>query len=1117
MKTHVIHWWFNDRDVLKLTDIELFHIYMNKKYSNIFDTTIFSIAINDINNIKIKEFIKNELYHFFGENIEVSFIQNNKEYGEFITFNEHVIKSINSKNYVFYSHFKGVSKPDYDINELYWSYLMYYACLSNVNYVYNSFENEKLVFCLNNDVDVKLKKDVYRIFNKLYLGHLSKYLCKKNTLDNVIFPNGSFCWYNMSGIHDKLSSLTKSCDININIDNIDRKRFICEYGFSMLFDKQYYDTLPYFKRFDFASLSEGDTFHNCYKNKWFCERLREFDEIEQIYVNNLHNTQNTYKCAVVAIARLENDYINEWCKHHIKLGFEHIYIYDNSYDNEKHIDKVIDGSIKNYVTCIPAFNEESYQFKAYNDSYKKFSHLYDYMLYVDIDEFLILNKHNTISEYILFLKKSQDDFEAVRINWKIFDDNNSISRDINESVVSFFKQEANTALSKKHNQATKSLIKCGIENLYFDSSHFARKNNGHHLITINSSGNILKNIKKPEQFVVPEYTYAQINHYATKTISEYMYQKLRRGDAGGYITRTIDNRFFCYCKKTQEKMNFYEKYKNNITDFFKNKNIKKDKITYFYSKCNRDKNAGDKCTEYILQKIYSGTKLEFVKENPNIVLCGSVLDDLAISNADYILGAGIHCDNVFSNKNKKSYLAVRGKLSRQRLVDFNIIEKDEINDINLIEPGLIVSKIFNNQKINQHYKIGIICHYVDYDCFKRYNNTNHIVINMGSENIDEILNKINSCDIILSSSLHGIVFSHSLGKPAYHIVNNRIKDSNTNKFFKFKDYYSLFDSIEYKNFTCSNNIIPIDEILKYDMHNRSISNPTTEQVSNIQERFIKLLPYKENMNFNFNFKNDKKIFVTLTSWKKRINFVHETIKSLLNNTTKPDVIYLNLSSDEFKNMYDELPEELLELYNTKQIIINWVEEDTKVFKKVLPILQYLNDDDIIIQVDDDIVYPENIIETLLSDFETYKCPITTNEHLHTSLLSGKKIYFTCGALSLSQKKNYDGWEKFVNEDVIKTHEDDRVYPIILEMNGYFYKPSNTISFKNILKLQKKNYYGNEIIPIRDSRKTKDILTRRIKEVGYGYAKNTENIVHDTTTPPKKNKYVLIGNRLIRVK
>ena len=44
------------------------------------------------------------------------------------------------------------------------------------------------------------------------------------------------------------------------------------------------------------------------------------------------------------------------------------------------------------------------------------------------------------------------------------------------------------------------------------------------------------------------------------------------------------------------------------------------------------------------------------------------------------------------------------------------------------------------------------------------------------------------------------------------------------------------------------------------------------------------------------------IVITMTSWKKRINNCFDIVKMIMKNTIKPDMLYLNLSDDEFKNL-----------------------------------------------------------------------------------------------------------------------------------------------------------------------------------------------------------------------
>ena len=108
----------------------------------------------------------------------------------------------------------------------------------------------------------------------------------------------------------------------------------------------------------------------------------------------------------------------------------------------------------------------------------------------------------------------------------------------------------------------------------------------------------------------------------------------------------------------------------------------------------------------------------------------------------------------------------------------------------------------------------------------------------------------------------------------------------------------------------------------------------------------------------------KQILISLTSWKKRIQNVPMVIQSILTGTKTPDKIVLNLSTDEFSLKDKELPTYLLMLKETNKIEINWVKENTKAFKKIIPTMK-LYPESIIISIDDDIIYPEFFLEKMV--------------------------------------------------------------------------------------------------------------------------------------------------------
>ena len=193
------------------------------------------------------------------------------------------------------------------------------------------------------------------------------------------------------------------------------------------------------------------------------------------------------------------------------------------------------------------------------------------------------------------------------------------------------------------------------------------------------------------------------------------------------------------------------------------------------------------------------------------------------------------------------------------------------------------------------------------------------------------------------------------------------------------------------------------------------------------------------------------IIVTMTSWVKRIENVKSVVESIMNNTVKPDRVYLNLSKTEFDSERVELPKDLVDYFNSdERLVINWVEgENTKTMKKVFPILKKLNDDDIIITADDDILFPKDLIESRIKDFNNFgkKYSITSNKN-SIGIFNGMNV---ASAVSLYTKRMLKNWEKYVDDDIIKTYNDDRTYVYILWLNGFLNKSCTKYDVKELLK------------------------------------------------------------------
>ena len=111
-----------------------------------------------------------------------------------------------------------------------------------------------------------------------------------------------------------------------------------------------------------------------------------------------------------------------------------------------------------------------------------------------------------------------------------------------------------------------------------------------------------------------------------------------------------------------------------------------------------------------------------------------------------------------------------------------------------------------------------------------------------------------------------------------------------------------------------------------------------------------------------------RVVVSLTSYPKRINTVYLAIQSILKQTEPPDEIVLWLANSQFPNLEKDLPTSLCQLLS-EQVKVKWT-TDIKSYKKLIPALTEYPDD-IIITIDDDLIFDEHLIELLLKGYCKY--------------------------------------------------------------------------------------------------------------------------------------------------
>jgi hypothetical protein len=299
----------------------------------------------------------------------------------------------------------------------------------------------------------------------------------------------------------------------------------------------------------------------------------------------------------------------------------------------------------------------------------------------------------------------------------------------------------------------------------------------------------------------------------------------------------------------------YKMNKNNtlkLKEKYKGNNFEGIKL-FYYNFNKMVPNAGDYFGRWLGEKM--GYRIKFTY-SPELVICGSILHTKYIKKNTKIWGVGFHDYNqttYIKNLNPNNFYAIRGKLSLNQL-------NFQISDITLGDPGLLLSRFFIPTS-KKKYDFCIISHFVDYNTLKQRFGKKYFIIRMNTNNIEEVANSINKCNFIFSSSLHGIIFSHSLGIPAVHL-ENKILTSQDN--FKFKDYYSILNIPYIKEDLKKNDFNDI--IKKYQKQNLSKFLPNSNLIKKIQDNLLSCFPFLKLNNIICTMIRKKNIHSIINKW-----------------------------------------------------------------------------------------------------------------------------------------------------------------------------------------------------------------------------------------------------------
>ena len=153
--------------------------------------------------------------------------------------------------------------------------------------------------------------------------------------------------------------------------------------------------------------------------------------------------------------------------HYEKLGFNHIFLYDNNDQNDERFEDIIQDEInKGFVSLI---NYRSYrgekdnpQYDAYYDCYEKHNKNYNWIAFFDIDEYLEIKPNNITIQQFLDNERFNK-CQHIKINWIIYSDNDLIHYE-NKSLQERFTIESNFYEENRH---VKSIVRGNLSVNYW--------------------------------------------------------------------------------------------------------------------------------------------------------------------------------------------------------------------------------------------------------------------------------------------------------------------------------------------------------------------------------------------------------------------------------------------------------------------------------------------------------------------------------------------------------------------------------------------------------------------------------------------------------------------------
>lgn len=272
----------------------------------------------------------------------------------------------------------------------------------------------------------------------------------------------------------------------------------------------------------------------------------------------------------------------------------------------------------------------------------------------------------------------------------------------------------------------------------------------------------------------------------------------------------------------------------NLLESKANKHRKGLKVYWWRPSGRSKRNFGDEITPIIIERLWGIRCLWTRLADCDMVGAGSVIDIVNTYNPKghtvEVWGSGLIEDGPAIENPDINYHLVRGPLTAKRVSDGFVPSGD---------PGLLASKVFAAAKGKTH-RVGIVPHMRDLESDEvvQLGSNSECLIISPYQTPEKVAKDITACEVVFSSSLHGLIFADSFGVPNFRIKHNELEGGD----YKFNDYYlSTNRSPVHYSMSEVVGIVESDKNLEQTISAYSpISN-----LSEIQDTIEAAFPYKD--------------------------------------------------------------------------------------------------------------------------------------------------------------------------------------------------------------------------------------------------------------------------------